>query len=202
MSVNAFSCPDDFLRLLPSIRRFARKAFCNLDPEARDEAVQEVVANSFAAYRSLLDRGRAHVIAAAPLARYAVAQTRAGRRVGGQLNRDDVSSPYCQHRRGIGLESLEQIDNATGAWLEILVEDHSSTPADIVAIRLDFQTWLDALPPRQQQMAEVLSIGETTQAVAQLFDVTAARISQVSSQLKAAWEAFQGEESVVGLASA
>jgi hypothetical protein len=71
-----------------------------------------------------------------------------------------------------------------------------------VAIRLDFQSWRNSLPARQQQIADVLSIGEMTEAVAKLFDVTAGRISQIRSQLKAAWEAFQGEESAIALASA
>ena len=196
----SFSEPDDFLRLLSPIRRSARRAFHFLDPEARDEAVQEVVAKSFAAYRSLLDRGRSHVIAAGPLARFAVAQTKAGRHLGGQLNRDDVGSLYCEYHHGISLKSLEQLDDATGAWREILIEDPSLTPADAAAIRIDFQAWLDLLSPRQRQIAEVLSIGETTQAAAKLFDVTAGRISQIRSQLQAAWEAFQSEESAVAWA--
>ena len=196
----AFSEPDDFLRLLSPIRQSARRAFHFLDPEARDEAVQEVVAKSFAAYRSLLDRGRAHVIAAGPLARFAVAQTKAGRLLGGQLNRDDVGSLYCEHHHGISLKSLEQLDDATGAWREILIEDPSVTPADAAAIRIDFQTWLDLLSPRQRQIAEFLSIGETTQAAAKLFDVTAGRVSQIRRQLQAAWEAFQDEESAIAWA--
>jgi len=127
----AFSEPDDFLRLLAPIRRHARQAFRSLDPEAREEAEQEVVANAFATYRRLLERGRSHVIAPGPLARFAIVQTRAGRQVGGQLNIDDVTSHYCQHRCGIALESLGMVDEATGAWDQILVEDPSSSPADI-----------------------------------------------------------------------
>ena len=202
MSTNAFSSPDDFVRLLPSIRRHARNAFYTLDPEAREEAIAEVVANSFAAYRSLLDRGRAHVIGAAALARFAISQVRAGHRVGSPLNADDVSSVYCQHRRGIGLESLETVHRAADAWESILIEDHHVTPADIAAIRIDFETWLNMLPPRQRQIAEVLSVGETTQAVAKLFDLTAGRISQLRNELRAAWESFQGKTSEALLASA
>ena len=188
------SQPDDFLRLLPPIHRFARHAFRRLDPDAREEAIQEVVANAFAAYRRLIERGKANVIAPAPLARYAITQTRSGRRVGGQLNIDDVTSHYCQHRRGIGPVSLGKVDEATGTWTQILVEDPSSSPADIAAIRIDFETWMELLPERQRTIAEVLSTGETTNAVAKLFDVTAGRISQLRCQLKAAWEAFQGED--------
>ena len=194
--------PVDFVKLLPSIRRYARKSFMNLNPEARDEAVQEVVANSFAAYRRLIERGKTEVIAPKPLARFAIAQARDGRQVGGRLNCHDVSSRYCRNRQGISLQQLEQLDSASGTWKQILVEDPSSTPADIVAIRLDFQDWLDSLSARQRQIAEMLSTGETTMAVAKLFKVTAARVSQLRSQLKAAWEAFQGEGSSTALVPA
>ena len=196
-----FSQTDDFLRLLTPISRYASRAFRFLNPEARDEAVQEVVAKSFAAYRRLLDRGREHAIAAAPLARFAIAQTKVGRCVGGQLNTHDVSSQYCQQRHGIGLTSLEQIDDATGAWKEILIEDPSATPAETAAIRLDFQAWLCTLPKRQRQIAELLSTGETTQAAAKLFDVTAGRISQMRSQLQEAWDVFQSQGTVATAAT-
>lgn len=194
--------PVDFVKLLPFIRRQARKSFANLNPEARDEAVQEVVANSFAAYRRLIERGKIGVIAPKPLARFAIAQTRTGRHVGGHLNCHDVSSRYCRNRQGLVLQSLEQVDAATGCWKQILVEDPSSTPADIVAIRVDFQSWLNTLSVRQRHIAELLSTGETTLAVAKLFRVTAGRVSQLRSELKAMWEAFQGEGSEATLASA
>ena len=196
------SQPDDFLRLLPPIQRFARQAFRRLDLDIREDAIQEVVANAFAAYHRLLERGKAHVIAPGPLARFAIAQTRAGRRVGGQLNIDDVTSHHCQYRRGIELVSMGHVDETTGTWEQILVEDPSSSPADIAAIRIDFETWLELLPQRQRDIAEVLSTGETTNAVAKLFDVTAGRISQLRHQLKVAWESFQREAPAALLASA
>ena len=196
------SKPVEFLRLLPLIRRHARASFRSLDPEARDEAVQETVANAFVAYKRLVDRDRSHVIAALPLARYAVAQIRTGRRVGGSLNIRDVSSPYCQHRQGVLLERLDRVVESEGVWVEVLVEDPSCTPADIAAIRLDFQSWLASLPERHRQIAEVLSTGEGRSVVAQLFEVSSARISQLRAHFKATWLAFQGEGPAELLASA
>ena len=189
-----FANAEDFLSLMPAISRCANRAFRYLDAEARDEAVQEVVAKSFSAYRRLLDRGRGEVIAATPLARYAIAQTKVGRSLGGELNGDDISSRYAQHKHGIEVRSLEHLDEADGTWKSILVEDATATPAEIAAIRVDFQVWLDTLPLRLREIAEQLSLGETTQAVAELFRVTAGRISQIRRQLQQAWEEFQGED--------
>lgn len=194
--------PIDFLELVTTIRHYARRSFSRLDPESREEAEQEVVANCFVAYRRLVERCKQGDIAAIPLARFAVAQTRAGRRVGGRANIHDISSPYCQYRQRIAQEYLAQLNDASGAWEQILIEDPSSTPADIVAIRLDFQSWLDSLPQRQRQIAEVLSTGETTYAVARLFNVTPGRISQVRHQLKAAWNAFQSDAGTAPAVSA
>lgn len=196
------SKPVDFLRLMPLIRRHARESFRSLDPEARDEAVQETVANAFVAYTRLVERHKLHVIAALPLARYAVAQIRTGRRVGGSLNIRDVSSGYCQQRQGVLLERLDRVVDSEGVWEQVLVEDRSSTPADIVAIRLDFQSWLASLPERHRQIAEVLSTGEASGIVARLFEVSSARVSQLRAHFKATWLAFQGEEPAALFASA
>lgn len=196
------SQPVDFLRLLPRIRRHARESFRSLNPEAREEAIQEVVASTFVAYQRLVERKKLNVISALPLARYAVAQFRTGRRVGASLNVRDVSSPYCQHRRGVVLERLDRIDESTGAWRQVLVEDPSSTPADIAAARLDFQDWLLLLTARQRQIAEVLATGEATTTTARLFGVTSSCVSQLRGHLRNVWFVFHGEDPVERLAPA
>ena len=47
-----------FLNMLPTIRRCAQSAFRFLRPEARMEAVQDVVANAMVAFIRLFDRGK------------------------------------------------------------------------------------------------------------------------------------------------
>ena len=76
--------PVDFLQLMPLIRQHARESFRSLDPEARDEAGQETVANAFVAYKRLVERNKLHVIAAlhlpdTPSPRFARAGARVGR---------------------------------------------------------------------------------------------------------------------------
>ena len=94
-----------FLRLVPSIRQHAQIRFRHVNPADREDAVQEVIARSLLQFLRLLELGKEHLIFAGPLARYAVAQVRGGRRVGGQLNIRDVSSPYCRARKGVSLDS-------------------------------------------------------------------------------------------------
>jgi DNA-directed RNA polymerase specialized sigma24 family protein len=182
-----------FLELLPAIHRQLGFAFRVLPRHDRQEAVQEAVANAFVAYVRLVEQGKQSVAYATPLARYAVRQMRAGRRIGGQLNGRDVLSEYCQQRQGVKLESLTEQDPRHGQWKERLVEDHRATPADLVAIKLDFQAWLDSLPAQRRAITETLASGESTRQTAQRFGISTARVSQLRQELQAAWRQFQGE---------
>jgi len=58
---------------------------------------------------------------------------------------------------------------------------------------MDFRAWLQRLPSRPRKIAQVLATGEITAAAATRFHVSAGRISQVRTQLKQAWEQFQGQ---------
>jgi len=182
-----------FLRLLPSIQCHAEIRFRNIGPELREEMVQETIARALVDYRRLMDRHMEHAASASPLARFAVAQVRHGRRVGSRLNVHDVSSEYCRTRKGVSLKSLDRCDLESGAWQEVLVEDRHTTPADIASIRIDVGLWLETLPNRSRHMAERLASGETTLAVARLFGISCGRVSQMRRELQHDWYSFQGE---------
>ena len=81
-----------FLALLPAILKHAKFAFASLKPEARAEAVQEVVANACQAYARLVELGKTDIAYATALARYGVKQTRDHRKVGG--------CKYTRHENG------------------------------------------------------------------------------------------------------
>lgn len=181
---------DGFLKLLPTIQADVRFAFRQLTAEAHEEATQEAVSNAFVAYARLVDQGRSHVAAATPLARFAVAQVRAGRMVGTRFNVRDVSSVPCRKKKGVVMERLDHWDDRKECWQHALVEDKSCTPADLAASRIDIEEWLQQLPPRQRQIALKLAEGERTRDVAREFGLSQARISQLRSELHSAWEQF------------
>jgi hypothetical protein len=180
-----------FLALLPTIRRRARRAFCCERPEQREELVQRVITTSYAMFAQLVQRGKADLAFATPLSDYAIRQTRTGRQLGAKLNRQDVSSPYAQRFHGLRLERLDQIDGECGDWRETLVEDRRSGPAETAIARLDFAAWWHALPTRLRWIAEALAMGETTANVARQFKLTAGRVSQLRRELMESWERFQ-----------
>src|ERR1700704_4343841 len=79
-----------FVTMLPAIRRTAQISFRKVRPELRDDLIEEVVANAFVAYSRLVERGQVDRASPSPLARFAIAQVRAGRRVGNRLRIREV----------------------------------------------------------------------------------------------------------------
>lgn len=183
-----------FLAVMPAIKAHAKIAFRHLGPEAREEAVQEVLCNACCAFARLAQRGKADLGYPSVLARYGVAQFNAGRKVGCHLNVNDVASEYCQRRKNVMVERLDAYDAEEDAWQEVIVEDKHAGPADVATTRIDFATWLELLPKRQRKIATFLASSETTTAAAKRFGVSNGRISQIRQQLHLAWNQFQGDQ--------
>ena len=181
-----FSWHAPFLAMLPTIQRCAHRAFRGLSAHDREEAAAAVLALALTAYVRLFELGKPELAYATVLAKYAVRQYRAGRRLGCRLNCRDVVSPACQRRRGFAVESLD-------AWKLALAEDRRTTPAKLAAMRIDFEAWLATLTRRDRQLANILATGEQTSAVARMFHVTAGRISQLRRELFDSWQRFMGE---------
>jgi hypothetical protein len=180
--------------LLPAIRQHARISFRHLDPEGREEAVQEVVCNACCAVVRLAELGKLDLAYAGPLAGYGVAQVRDGRKVGCRLNICDVSSQYCQRRKNVVVERLDKFDEEENQWQEAVVVDTRSAPVpDIVAFRCDFPAWLDTLTRRNRKIALKLAIAESTGRVARMFRVSPGRVAQLRREFAGSWKKFTGE---------
>jgi hypothetical protein len=182
-----------FLQLLPRIRAQAQSRFRHLAPEAREEATAEVIASALVSYARLVALGQEDRAYSTTLVRYAVAQFRAGRRVGCRLNGQDVLSDYGKRKTGVSVEQLDFFDEPADEWQQIVVEDRHSGPAEVATTRVDFGAWLESLPGRTRCVAESLATGEATSHVARRFGISAARISQIRRELFEAWQIFQGD---------
>jgi hypothetical protein len=190
-----------FLRLLPNIQKQARFAFRHLRSDNRDDAIEEVIANAYVAYVNLVKHGRGDDIYASALARFAIRQYHAGRRVGNRLSGRDVLSEYARKKLEFVVERLDQYSDHAGTWREILIEDRSVTPAELACSRLDVARWLQMLAPRDRRLAETLAMGESTGKAAKKFRISPGRISQIRRQLCSDWRAFQ-RQLLVGVAAA
>ncbi len=177
----------------PDILRHARKAFLSLDPEARADAVEEVLVSAMLAYVRLHQRGKVELAYPSVLVRFAVAQYRVGRRVGEKLNCRDVLSPYARRQNSIQVVPFHGYDRDGDHWREVLVEDKHAGPAETAAARIDVAEWFASLPRHDRKIAEALSQGSTTQAVAKRFHLSPGRISQKRREFLEGWHRFHGE---------
>ncbi len=182
-----------FLKMLPVIKRIFKLNFRHLKPEAREECIQEAVCNALKAYRRLAELDKLNMAYPTVLARYAVAQVKDHRKVGGHLNIRDILSKYCQVNKNLTVERLDRFNSVEKQWEEIILEDKHATPAEIVSTKLDFTAWLKTLSGRYRKIAQILASGETTDAVARKFDLSAGRISQLRREFRDSWLKFLGE---------
>ncbi len=191
---------DRFLQLLPAIQEQAEYAFRRVPVDAREELVQETIAAAYGMFHRLASRNKMSLAYATPLAKFAIRHVREGRRIGSRCNSLDITSPCSCAAKRVTIERLDRV-NRRGEWREIVIEDRTSGPAEIVMTRLDFASWLSTLSKRDRQLAEKLVLGETTGGVARTFRISAARVSQLRRQLCANWYRFVGELTDAGAPS-
>jgi hypothetical protein len=192
---------DLFVSMLPQIVDQAEYAFRQVPAGVGEELVQETIAQAYAMFVRLCHRGKASLAYATPLAKFAIRHVREGRRIGSRCNSLDITSPCSCAAKRVTIERLDRFNRRRGEWREVLVEDRTAGPAEIVMTRLDFASWLATLSNRDRQLAENLVLGETTGRVARTFRISAARVSQLRRELCANWHRFVGDLTDAGAPS-
>ena len=81
---NETNWQSSFVAMLPEIEQKLRLAFCRLDREAREDAIEEGVVHSLLAYVRLVELGRADVATPSSLAWYSSRQVKRGRPAAGR----------------------------------------------------------------------------------------------------------------------
>jgi len=193
-----------FLSMLPAILRYAKIAFRNYTPEAKQEAVQNVLTNSCAAVAALAKRGKLDLCYPSVLARFGIRQTLDHRITGNSLDIHDPLSRYCQDRKNVVVERIDTFNEQDDCWEEAVVQDTRNSPVpDIVAFRCDFADWLKSLKRRDRRIAEFLSLGHRTSTAARKFKVSEGRVSQLRKELAKSWRDFTsgGEEGPAAVAA-
>ncbi len=185
---NETTWQSTFVTMLAEIEQKLRQAFCRLDPDAREDAIEEGIVHSLLAYVRLVEQGRAEVVTPSSLAWYSSRQVKRGRPAVGRMNGKEPLSRYAQFGNGI------QVDRQPSNWIDAIVEDKRAAVADQVAAKLDVGAWFSTLSLRMKQIAKDLAFGCSTSEVAKKHGVTAGRISQLRRTLEESWAAFQQEE--------
>ncbi len=191
---------DKFVAMLPAISEQANFAFRRLPVEAREELIQEVIAQAYSLFVRLYKRHKVALVFPTPLAQFSIKKVRAGRRIGSRGNIRDVTSPRARVAKGFTIQRLDRFNQRTGQWREALVADRTAGPAETAVARIDWAAWLRSLSRRQRTIASVLATGETTEVAAQRFRLSPARISQMRVWFRESWRRFHGDTPSVGLA--
>jgi hypothetical protein len=186
---------------LPTIEKHARYAFRRRGGD-REEFLGEVTACAWKAWRGLIEKGRDPVtVGVTGIAAWAIRHAFNGRRIGNRTSGRgamDIFNPKGQRLGQFQVISYDGVAatltrSRPGAWKEWLASDGRFTPADEAAFRLDFSAWLLSLPAKSRAVAELLATGYGTGEAAQLCKLSPARVSQLRSELRHSWLAFQGE---------
>lgn len=189
---------QEFLtHVLPTVQAIASIRFSSLPAIEQEEGLAEATATAMLAFVRLIRRGKDPLVFAGRLAKIAVLRVLTGRLVGSPDNSQDVLSRLARNRHGHHLEGLDTESRLNGAdWESALVENGRITPADLAASRIDFSEWLGRMKQRRRQIAETLAAGYRTEEVAELFQLSPSRVSQLRREFEISWREFQREAPV------
>jgi len=183
-----------FLAVLPAIQTHAGILLRHLPFERRQEAIQEAVASAYVSYLRLAAKGRRDIAHPSTLAAFAVGHVRSGRHVGGSQDpARDVLSRVAHARHDFRTCSYHEYVARGGEWRRFAFTRGQALIPDRVAFRIDFNRWLKSLSGRDHQIVTALMSGERSWAVAERFDLSAGRVSQLRRRYERQWKIFQGE---------
>ncbi len=157
---------SQFVAALPAIEKVLRFELRRVPKQARADAFADALAATWAAWRSLVQRGKDPLqVGPTGIAARCCLGTRAGRKVGNMNSGRgclDVHDHRAQRRLGLTVHNPDEPDEfAVGAssevWRECVAEDNRVSPADEAAFHVDFEVWLAGLPRRSGEMAELLA---------------------------------------------
>jgi len=187
----------EFARMLPEIKAFANFRFAFMDPDARDEAVQETTALAWMNYASARSKGK--VLNASTLVHYAALNVTSGRRMAGSSS-TDVMSRETQMKGRATVENFgkapvkdddqgESGENDDGTWGRVhdamVGRRQWERPLEHVRINMDYRAFLEqpGVNENEKSVFEHLSAGSTTSEMAQKIGVSSPRVCQLKNSL-------------------
>ena len=169
---------------LPEINRLAGFHFRHLDPDAREEAVQNATVLAWRYYLNAAKQGkhdREDVVKT--IAWWAIQHSRQGRQGGGTGKaKAKCVMDYARRRKGnVVIQGDVNLNNFIGP---------SATIPDRVAFRLDTAAFLATLSDRNRGIAVDLATGIGTTDAAKKWGVSPGAISQFRTRFKSWHDAF------------
>jgi hypothetical protein len=184
-----------FAALLPVIERYAPMVTRLRCPGLRADALAELTGLTWAYFIHLARKGRDASQFPASLVYRAAQHVRAGRRLCGQEPMKDPMSWTCQRRRGFTIDRLPDFATLTGNPIEEALHDNAQTPPpEQAAFRIDWPEFLETRSDRDRVLIGQMALGERTRDLADAFNISPARISQLRREFMDDWAKFIGDE--------
>jgi hypothetical protein len=77
---------------------------------------------------------------------------------------------------------------------EALIDNTQTPVPDQVQFRVDFPRWRESLGARRRAILDAMAADHRTLDLAEMFDVSPARVSQIRREFHDGWRAFCGDE--------
>jgi len=177
---------ESFLKILNTRFRYACRFMRRWHD--REEAIQEMTALAFLLYKKLSEHGRVDIYST-PIGDYAIRNYFDGRRFSG-MSATDITSPRCQRLDRAVVHGLEYRSSSDNRVREIFICDKHHPPSTIACFNIDFEAWTNSLDTRQRDILFAILDGNSTGELAERFNVSPGRISQLRHDLAASWQDF------------
>jgi hypothetical protein len=171
---------------LPEIECLAGSHFRHLDPDAREEAVQNSVVLAYRYWLRLAEVGKTGEDCFKSAIWWATKHTKQGRK-GGGCGRGKAKCVLDYARRRKGGVAIQD-----GVEVNFLIGATASIP-DTVASRLDVPVFIGTLNERDREIAMTLADGHGTTETARKFGVSPGAISQARTRLRKKYDEFHAE---------
>jgi hypothetical protein len=175
-----------FEAMIPRIESYAGARHRHLNPEARDELIQNSVALAWIRYLALAAQGKHQDPAVVEgMIFWSISHSGQGRLAHGK-GQSKAKCVLDYSRRGLRGVKLERPN------LDLHVSLDSPVPVQ-AAFRVDTSAWLATLTARDRQIALDLAEGYTTGEVARRNGVSPARISQLRREFEESFREYHNE---------
>ena len=173
-----------FAARMPELEQITGTRFRRLGPDAREEAVHNVITLTWKYYHAMVIKGRGEEEGILfNVLWFAIKQTRAGRTIQG-TGRRKPKDVIDYARRG-----RTKVEHADFTYF---IGDETPVP-DAAAFRIDLPEFLATLTERQRGMALDLASGMGTTEVARKHGVTPGAVSQFRPRFRHLLEQFYGD---------
>ena len=169
---------------LAEIECLAGSHFRHLDPDAREEAVQNAVVLAYRYWTRLVERGKTGEDCFKSAVWWAAKHTRQGRQGGGSGRAKCVLDYARRRKNDVAIHGGFDLDSYVGP---------TATVPDAVASRLDVSAFLATLPERDREIALSLAHGKGTTETARKFGVSPGAISQFRTRFRKTYDEYHAE---------